>query len=111
MLTDLLEKRGVRAILVNERGAEQAMIEMLQARGIEVTRLMDNQSGGRDDRQLLLKAPSAAAAIQLPIASPFGARKGSAWADSEDEDEEPPPPPTVAAAVFPNVPYEENKYN
>ena len=52
VLTALLTTHKVQCILVNERGAEQKMVEMLQRRGVVVVRLMD-QSGGRDDRQLL----------------------------------------------------------
>ena len=62
----------MRAILVNERGAEQKMVDMLQRRGIDVVRLLD-QFGGRDDRQLLCARSGgpvalAAAAVSAPAA-------------------------------------------
>ena len=85
VLTALLTVHGVHCILINERGAEQKMVEMVERRGVVVTRLMD-QSGGRDDRQLLL----------LPPGTPRPVEAGTAARGR--------------AAVFPNVPYEENKY-
>lgn len=81
VLTALLTDGKVHAILINERGGEQKMVDMLEKRGVSVTRLMDNQTGGRDDRQLLLLPPGA----DSPAAHP------------------------AEEVVFPNVPYEENK--
>ena len=87
------------AILINERGAEQKMVEMLERRHVVVVRLMDNQSGGRDDRQLLLLPPGSAV--------PAPTRRAGAPADAAER------PAKVGAGpfVFPNVPYEENKYH
>ena len=75
---------GVQAVLLNERGAEQKMVEMVERRGVVVAKLLDQTSAaGCDDRQLIF----------LPEGSP-------------------PPqplPPGAIEAVFPNVPYEEAK--
>ena len=73
---------GVKAVLLNERGGEQKMVNMVEKRGVVVAKLLDQTSAaGRDDRQLLF----------LPEGSPA-----------------PPPAPRVEH-VFTNVPYEENK--
>merc|ERR1712087_257955 len=42
VLTSLLEN-GVRAILLNERGAEQRMVDMVRQRGVSVVRLMNQE--------------------------------------------------------------------
>ena len=44
---------GVRAILVNERGAEQRIVGLLERRGVGVVRLLDQERQGRDDRQMV----------------------------------------------------------
>ena len=73
---------GVKAVLLNERGGEQKMCNMVEKRGVVVAKLLDQTSAaGRDDRQLLW----------LPEGSP------------------PPPPAPRVEHVFTNVPYEENK--
>eukprot|EP00900_Chrysochromulina_parva_P024422 jgi/Chrpa1/6613/Chrysochromulina_OHIO_Genome00003637-RA len=59
VLAALLTTHGVHAILINERGVEQKMVEMLTQRGVVVVRLL-SQSAGRDDRQLLVLPPGAA---------------------------------------------------
>jgi hypothetical protein len=135
---------GVHAILINERGAEQKMVEMLTRRSIRVTRLMANQSGGRDDRQLLLLPPLSAADAApaeaakeetfLDLKAGLGSKTNN-WGDDDDDDDdaffgggpafgggsadadgaagEPDASsaaPTTREGVFPNVPYEENKY-
>ena len=47
--TPLLPQKGgrVHAILLNERGAEQKIIEMVERRGIVVVRLMSQVRGAR----------------------------------------------------------------
>jgi len=88
MLASLLHSEGVRAVLVSERGTEQSMVEMLQARGIAVRRLMA-QDVGRDDRQLLFEpGPPKPGADAPPVES------GVSW---------------DLGVAFPNVPYEERK--
>ena len=82
VLAALVTTQGVDAILMNERGAEQKIVDMLTQRGVVVVRLL-NQAAGRDDRQLLVLPPGTV----LP---------GTA-------------PPAAGHCVFPNVPYEENK--
>ena len=83
MLTALLTS-GVQAILLNERGAEQKMVEMVERRGVVVAKLLDQTSAaGCDDRQLIF----------LPEGSP----------------QPQPLPPGAIETVFPNVPYEEAK--
>jgi len=82
VLASLLVDEHVHAILLNERGAEQKMVEMLQARRLVVVRLL-TQEAGRDDRQLLVLPPGTAE----------------------------PVPTAQHSSVFPNVPYEENKYS
>jgi len=73
---------GVKAILLNERGGEQRMVELVERRGVVVVKLLTQKSAaGRDDRQLLFLPPGTAS----PPFSPMG------------------------PSTFPNVPYEENK--
>jgi hypothetical protein len=71
---------------------EQKMIEMVQRRGVHVVRLMENQHGGRDDRQLLL----------LPAEPPPPYKEGAPPQYQEGA--------RRSTSVFPNVPYEEAKY-
>ena len=99
VLAALLTQHGVKAIMINERGAEQRMVEMLQRRNIVVVRLMD-QSGGRDDRQLLVLPPGAQAPAADEQAPASQDARGGAVADGR----------RAAYGVFPNVPYEEQKY-
>lgn len=84
MLADLLTARGVRAVLVSERGTDQRMVDMLRARGLSVIRLM-SQDVGRDDRQLVFLPPAPGSAL---------AGEGASWG---------------VEVAFPNVPYEERK--
>ena len=77
---------GVRAILVSERGEENAACAMMEARGVAVERLID-QSLGKDERQCLYLSADAA-----PLPRPRGER------DAEN-----------AAQTFANVPFEEHK--
>ena len=85
VLTALLENpKGPRALLVNERGAEQRLVELLEARGCAVLKLL-SQHAGRDDRQLLV-VPKQASRTE-----DFGG------------------PKVYPSPVFPNVPYEESK--
>eukprot|EP00908_Phaeocystis_cordata_P023585 Transcript_6046.p1 GENE.Transcript_6046~~Transcript_6046.p1 ORF type:complete len:517 (-),score=162.86 Transcript_6046:113-1663(-) len=75
-------KGGVKAVLLNERGGEQKMIELVEKRGVVVVKLLSQESAaGRDDRQLIFLPPGTT-------------------------------PPALSAAgpsTFPNVPYEEAK--
>jgi len=89
MLASVLLREGVRAVLVSERGTEQRMVEMLQARGVTVRRLMA-QDVGRDDRQLIFEPGKAVQGG--PPADP--ATSGYSW---------------DLGTAFPNVPYEERK--
>ena len=150
VLTALLTKHKVNAILVNERGAEQKMVEMLNRRGVVVVRLMD-QSGGRDDRQLLLlppgtppptealapsansaPAPGTRASAELPVGDtsttsvasqemPLSMQDARVAAHDDPHGRFSMPPRAVRGgtdglsrrsegSVFPNVPYEERKY-
>ena len=111
VLTALLTEQKMHAILVNERGAEQKMVEMLQRRGVVVVRLMD-QSGGRDDRQLILLPPGTP-----PPPAPTPAATAAAAPTSKPQSQDVRSMLSVDAAasryegcVFPNVPYEEKKY-
>ena len=72
------------------------MIEMVQRRGVHVVRLMENQQGGRDDRQLLLLPAEAPQPPSPSSANPTADAHAQAAAHS--------------MSVFPNVPYEEAKY-
>ena len=76
---------GVRAIIANERGAEQGIAPMMERRGVVVAKLLDQAAAGRDDRQIVF----------LPKGSPK-TLPGIPLADG-------------AYRVFPNVPYEEKK--
>ena len=131
VLTSLLTTHKVHAILINERGAEQKMVDMLQRRGIVVVRLMDQVGGVRDDRQLLLLPPGStppedaakgteqgdvtgaadakekapAASSQDVRASSQDVRSGGATGPSSREGRQ-----RAGLAVFPNVPYEEAKH-
>ena len=88
----------VRAILVNERGAEQRIVEKLQRRGVVVVRLLDQRPQGRDDRQMVFLPP------------------GSKLATDHGDGNGPTLPNTPLSArafrdmTFPNQPYEEKKY-
>uniref|UniRef100_A0A7S4FAZ1 Uncharacterized protein n=1 Tax=Chrysotila carterae TaxID=13221 RepID=A0A7S4FAZ1_CHRCT len=98
VLTQLLAG-GVRAILINERGADQRIVGMVQRRGVVVLRLM-RQEAGRDDRQLVFLPPGSDLLDSLP----------SVWHENGTAEKLsyatfPPKSP-----VFPNVPYEENKF-
>uniref|UniRef100_A0A7S2FQC7 Uncharacterized protein n=1 Tax=Haptolina brevifila TaxID=156173 RepID=A0A7S2FQC7_9EUKA len=92
VLHELLTTHRVHAILINERGAEQKMVDMLEQRGVVVVRLMDNNVGGRDDRQLLLLPPGSSPPPCL-----------SAGSEGEGGGE-------GGGSIFPNVPYEEGKH-
>lgn len=70
-------------IVVNERGAEQPIVPRLQRRDVQVRKLLDQTSAGRDDRQMIF----------LPAASPLG--EGG--------------PVPHESPLFPNQPYEERK--
>ena len=48
---------GVRAIIANERGAEQGICAMLERRGVSVVYLLDQVAAGKDHRQLLFLPP------------------------------------------------------
>mmetsp|Transcript_3770 Transcript_3770/g.8150 ORF Transcript_3770/g.8150 Transcript_3770/m.8150 type:complete len:460 (-) Transcript_3770:209-1588(-) len=98
VLTDLLES-GVRAILLNERGAEQRMVEMVCRRGVSVVRLM-SQEAGRDDRQLVFLPSGSAAFEGLHLAQP----------PSDGPEPRVYNTPPLSSPTFPNVPYEENKF-
>ena len=75
-------KGGVKAVLLNERGGEQKMIELVEKRGVVVVKLLSQESAaGRDDRQLIFLPPG----TTPPALSPAG------------------------PSTFPNVPYEEAK--
>ena len=87
--------------MINERGAEQKIVEMVQRRGVVVVRLMD-QSGGRDDRQLLLLPPGAHAEATAAEATAAEATAAAGGRDAEAS--------RRTYGVFPNVPYEEKKY-
>jgi len=85
----LFESGRVKAIVVNERGAVQAIVGMLERRGVVVVHLLDQAAAGRDDRQLVF----------LPPGSPqqhSGAYPGV-------------PLPDDFHSVLPNQPYEEKK--
>ena len=139
VLSALLTTHKVHAILINERGAEQKMVEMLQRRGIVVVRLMDQVGGVRDDRQLLLLPPgtpppgdSAAAAAAAGGASAAAVPRVQPPASADGATASSGPTASNAnqdavrsraarhsgeaalrrpgGAVFPNVPYEERKY-
>ncbi len=81
--------KGPRALMINERGAEQRLVEMLEARGCSVVRLL-SQHAGRDDRQLLVRAAEGGATDERDAAAATPSQEGD-------------------APVFPNVPYEESK--
>jgi len=94
LFTELLQPGGgARCILVNERGAEQRMVSLLERRGIVVVKLLDQVAQGRDDRQMVF----------LPPGSPWKAAHGTL-----------PNLPFSREAfcemIFPNQPYEEKKY-
>ncbi|KAJ1462801.1 hypothetical protein M885DRAFT_165253 [Pelagophyceae sp. CCMP2097] len=76
----------VKAILGNERGAEQRIIPKLERLGIVVVRLLDQANAGRDDRQFAFLPPRSKLPRprNLPLADDF-------------------------VRIFPNVPYEEKK--
>ena len=76
--------RGVVAIIVNERGAEQRMCDMLADRGVVVAKLLDQVAAGRDDRQCVYLAPGHPRLAGIPLAL-------DQW------------------VVYPNQPYEEKK--
>jgi len=80
----VLLHEGVGAILVSERGTEQAMAGYLEKRGVRVLRLLSDDVG-RDDRQLLFSHP--------PAESGPG-EQGEPW---------------ELGVAYPNVPYEERK--
>ena len=44
---------GCRAIIANERGAEQGICKMLEQRGVAVVYLLDQVAAGKDHRQLV----------------------------------------------------------
>ena len=77
----LLNKHNVKCILVNERGATQEMVDLLQKRNIVVCHLLDQELLGRDDRQLVF----------------FPSNTNITYK-------------TYRPITFPNQPYEENKY-
>ena len=80
-----LLRSGVRAILVSERSEQTPALGMMESRGVDVVRLID-QSLGKDDRQSLLLS---AEASPLPRPSP--------------------PRSSDAELTFTNVPFEEHK--
>jgi len=133
VLSALLTTHGVHAILINERGAEQKMVEMLERRDVVVVRLMDQVNGVRDDRQLLLLPPGSppppspaeqgqqeqpdkaaasdgggAAASQDARCSSQDVRAASSSQDARSS--RGAPPAKRDRSVFPNVPYEEAKF-
>jgi len=133
VLAALLTTHGVHAILINERGVEQKMVEMLTQRGVVVVRLL-SQSAGRDDRQLLVLPPGAAPLSPglseggAPVPVPDTARlqdgpEAGCAQDGALTTAHPLPPPhspqdgahdgcraPTERSVFPNVPYEEAKH-
>ena len=94
LFLDLLTSR-VTAIIVNERGAVQSIVPMLQRRGVRILRLLDQLTAGRDDRQLVFLPPSSSSSSEVVVAP------------------NPPtnniPLPDDWPTVFPNQPYEEKK--
>jgi len=136
LLTNLL-RNGTRAILLNERGAEQRMVELVQKRGVRVVRLLCQEGCGRDDRQMIFFPPAEnpspnanappppphAADAPSPEANPDRNPKPDANPNVGAPLPPPPPPPphpgvtytqqdamAHADLVFPNVPYEERKF-
>ena len=86
---DLLTSR-VTAIVVNERGAVQGIVGMLQRRNIRVLRLLDQITAGRDDRQLVFLPPLSDADQNTTLPDTI-------------------PLPDDFFTVLPNQPYEEKK--
>lgn len=84
LFATLLNVHNVKCILVNERGASQYIIELLNKRNIKIVHLLDQVAAGRDDRQMVF-FPSASGELGYKI-----------------------PPKDIF--TFPNQPYEENKY-
>jgi hypothetical protein len=76
---------GCRAIIANERGAEQGICKMLEQRGVAVVYLLDQVAAGKDHRQLVFLPPgSPCTHPDIPLPDEFH-------------------------RVFPNQPYEEKK--
>lgn len=48
---------GCRAIIANERGAEQGICKLLEQRGVAVVYLLDQDTCGKDHRQLMFLPP------------------------------------------------------
>lgn len=84
----LLTEGRCRCIMLNERGAEQRMCDMVERRGVVVVRLLLQGGSGRDDRQLLF----------LPPGTELDAEDVAKLPMSHDR------------LAFPNVPYEERKF-
>jgi len=101
LLVGLLQN-GTRCILLNERGAEQRMVEFVMQRGVRVVRLLSQEGCGRDDRQMIFFPPE-----QPPEGD--GADSGRSR-DLEFVSYEQQEAPPHAELVFPNVPYEERKF-
>jgi len=90
MLAGLLKHEGVRAILVSERSVETAPLAVVERRGVDVLRLMDQTTpSGADERQT----------VWLPPGTKAQLRPGS-WGVREDPGN---------GRLYPNVPFEENK--
>jgi hypothetical protein len=81
MLRDLLNHGDVHCVLVSERGQQTKSLSMMEARGMQVHRLID-QANGLDERQ------SAWLSARTKLSAP------------RDRD---------IPVTFPNVPFEENK--
>lgn len=93
---------------MNERGAEQRLVPMLEARGVVVCRLLDQSPSGRDDRQMAFLPPrskalgaTAAAEHALPSAIPSDIGRLSNLPLSAE---------AARCMTFPNQPYEEKKF-